>query len=363
MRHAVKMLKFINPNKIFYLSRIFDQKIHNPWSIEVQPTNKCNLSCEFCAYSKRRKRNPIQLSSGTMNALVKSVKNLDVKGVFISGGGEPLCWNSNDAKISNFIAEFSKNSDTALITNGTLLKNDNLEAAKHCFYVMFSLYNPRYYKSGMTEKMYNQVIENLKNIVKWKRDVKAKLPFIILKLIIDKNNYKDVPLIYKEVESLGADNILFRYARNYEGETNIEISSKQKKELSSLIMNMKENIDANKTNILDLAKGITLETPGSVNVKKPAKCWIVDFGFYGAIDAAGDVYPCLFYLGDKDFSIGNVNDTPLEEIWGSKLHQRIIEKLHKEIKDDICRKCRFMRYNEEIERLKEDFVEAHASFI
>ncbi|MEA2037365.1 MAG: radical SAM protein [Nanoarchaeota archaeon] len=357
------MLKFIDPNKIFYLSRIFDKKIHNPWSLEIQPTNNCNLSCNFCAYSKRRKSNNVKLSSEVMRELVKSIKNLGVKGVFISGGGEPLCWSSDDSRISDFIVELSKNSDTALITNGVLLNNKNLEASKHCFYAMVSLYNPNYYKNGMTEEMYNRIIGNIKSLVKWKMDVKAKLPFIIIKVIIDKNNYKEVPLIYKEVESLGVDNIVFRYARNYEGETNIEISPQQKKELYLLLKEIKDDIDETKTNILDLAKGITPEKPRSVNTNKPSRCWIVDFGLYGAVDAAGDVYPCLFYLGNKDFSIGNVNNLPLEKIWGSKLHQRIIEKLHKEIDKGICERCRFMRYNEEIEKLKKDFVEAHASFI
>ena len=67
------MLPFLNPMKIFHVEGIFDDKIKYPWSLEIQPTNKCNLECNFCAYKKRRKKYPIQLPPKVFNDLINSI--------------------------------------------------------------------------------------------------------------------------------------------------------------------------------------------------------------------------------------------------------------------------------------------------
>jgi hypothetical protein len=40
-------LPFLDPKKIFFVKGILDNKISYPWSLEIQPTDKCNLECNF----------------------------------------------------------------------------------------------------------------------------------------------------------------------------------------------------------------------------------------------------------------------------------------------------------------------------
>ena len=58
-----------------------------PVSLEIQPTDRCNLSCRFCAYRDLRLNGglPVQVFSGLVQELVTEQKT---RSVVFSGGGE-----------------------------------------------------------------------------------------------------------------------------------------------------------------------------------------------------------------------------------------------------------------------------------
>ena len=58
-----------------------------PIHVQLNPTNACNLECEFCSCSARDKK--IRLPFDLIKDMMVMFKRLGMKAVTITGGGEP----------------------------------------------------------------------------------------------------------------------------------------------------------------------------------------------------------------------------------------------------------------------------------
>jgi len=83
-----------------------------PQSLQVAPTEKCNLKCNFCSVVNRSKKFELPISD-LMCATEKFIE-LGSKTVEITGGGEPLCYSDLDTYLE-FLEYRVK---IGLITNG-----------------------------------------------------------------------------------------------------------------------------------------------------------------------------------------------------------------------------------------------------
>jgi len=95
-------------------------------SVHLMPQNRCNQHCEFCSYRMPNNRNADvfdpgeSLSWGAMKELLADFRALGVRGVEVTGGGEPLAYPHTD----KLWREFAKHGfATALVTNGTPLRD------------------------------------------------------------------------------------------------------------------------------------------------------------------------------------------------------------------------------------------------
>lgn len=61
-----------------------------PWTLEVYPTLRCNLSCRFCDTTDRHRPAQGELSAARWSALVAEAADLGAKRIMVLGGGEPL---------------------------------------------------------------------------------------------------------------------------------------------------------------------------------------------------------------------------------------------------------------------------------
>jgi hypothetical protein len=134
-------------NKIFAhhdkLSQYFDpeeKKKMGPITVEMHPSTYCNHSCPGCIYGVRN-LSPCQKHNFDMKLLpelIEDMKELGVKGVNLSGGGEPLMHPNCDSIIKQLKkAGF----DVGLITNGALLDKpaDIENVLDNCLWVRFSV--------------------------------------------------------------------------------------------------------------------------------------------------------------------------------------------------------------------------------
>lgn len=89
-----------------------------PIHVQFLPTNKCNLSCDFCSCSNEDRS--IEMSMADVNKAVHILSSLGTEAVTITGGGEPLTHPNIDSILQRF---HSSNIEIGLVTNGTLIEN------------------------------------------------------------------------------------------------------------------------------------------------------------------------------------------------------------------------------------------------
>lgn len=96
-----------------------------PITVEFHPTNRCNHCCPVCTFNIPEHKDGIGkaiFNTKLLPKLIKDLKELKVRGIFVSGGGEPLMHPELPEILSSFREE---GFDVGLVTNGSLLLSPN----------------------------------------------------------------------------------------------------------------------------------------------------------------------------------------------------------------------------------------------
>lgn len=123
------MLPFYNPSRILLYMKELEEK--TPVFLELHPSNFCNHRCIWCRYVRNTGMLPLEF----MLDLLK--KYPQVKGIRITGGGEPL--------INKYIIDFIERCGrmgiaTSIETNGSLLDTRSINIiGNNCRYCRISL--------------------------------------------------------------------------------------------------------------------------------------------------------------------------------------------------------------------------------
>ncbi|MEW5946511.1 MAG: radical SAM protein [bacterium] len=130
-----------NPWKILYwrerVEKLLRGEMPDPIVFTIDPSNKCNLSCEWCFTQDYIRENPYVLDAGLMHSLIDELAGTELQSIALCGGGEPLA-NPETPNAIRHIAETGKK--VGLITNGTLLTDDAISAVlKCCDYIRISV--------------------------------------------------------------------------------------------------------------------------------------------------------------------------------------------------------------------------------
>lgn len=88
-----------------------------PITLDVSPTNQCNLNCSFCSV-KERDQEEYLLPTQSLS-IVKKYMDLGIKSVVLTGGGEPTLWKYFDRFVRHCKDTFQLK--LGLITNGLKL--------------------------------------------------------------------------------------------------------------------------------------------------------------------------------------------------------------------------------------------------
>jgi radical SAM protein with 4Fe4S-binding SPASM domain len=179
---------------------------------------------------------------------------------------------------------------------------------------------------GTTQDVYQQyrvggnlekVLEGAKNIVKWKKELKSKTPFVFFQFLVVKPNEHQIEDIKRLAKEVGVDEVRFKTAQVYEYETDpnnlIPTTDKYSR--------YKKNADGSYTAKNKLAN----------------RCWKLQHA--NVITWDGLVVPCCF---DKDAThqLGNLKTQSFKEIWQNDNYQQFRGELMKSRKNiDICANC------------------------
>jgi MoaA/NifB/PqqE/SkfB family radical SAM enzyme len=334
------------------------EPLPSPHTLEIEPTLLCNANCHFCSYEADIATYRDEIASGITKPFEKddAIQLLDAikragttSGIFWSGGGEPLLWPPIIDAIK-YSAEFA---DVALQTNGARLHKINEDGCLGSIKLLaISVYadNADLHRSIAGVNSFDRVIQNIKESIK----IKDKLGLgtcITAKILVDRYNYSRLPQIVSFYRSLGVDSIGIREVQdyNYGGDgkrlESVELTDQQRDILAKII------VESGADDPVLLSFLQAMKSKGS----RPAitdHCYNAIDGHFACIDARGFVYLGNPEIGQQDMSIGNILETPWQNIWKSPRHYEVISKMEDMQLLGACANglCRHVRSNIGVQR-------------
>jgi len=178
---------------------------------------------------------------------------------------------------------------------------------------------------GTTQDVYEQyrvggklakVLEGTKNVVKWKKEMKSRTPFIVFQFLVVKPNEHQIEDVKKLAKEMGVDDVWFKTAQVYDYEN----------DPNKLIPTLDKYSRYKKTSSGYEFKG-----------KLANHCWRLWHD--PVITWDGLVAPCCF---DKDaqHQLGDLKERSFKEIWENGEYKKFRTAILKGRKNiDICSNC------------------------
>lgn len=256
------------------------------------------------------------LQTDFFDKLIKEHKNTLINLTFYFQG-EPYL-NPDFLKMVNHASENKIYTITS--TNAHYLNNENakktIESKLDKLIISIDGTTQNTYEQYRVGGHLDKVIEGAKNVVKWRKELKSKTPYIVFQFLVVKPNQHQIEDIYKLADEIGVDEVKLKTAQVYDFENgNDLIPTIEKYSRYKQMPNGKWQI---KNKLLN-------------------QCWRMWSGCVITWD--GLVVPCCF---DKDakHQLGDLKQMSFKEIWFSDKYnsfRKSVLKSRKEI--DICTNC------------------------
>lgn len=315
--------RFVNAVKVlcsFYVSRFLKRPVQwgYPVSISFEPTTSCNLRCPECPSGLRQFSRPTGMLKNDFFTRTIDEIHKELLYLIFYFQGEPYL-NPDFLKMVKYASD--KKIYTATSTNAHYLTD---EIAKKT--VESGLDRLIISIDGTTQDVYQQyrvggnlekVLAGARNIVKWKKQLKSKTPFVFFQFLVVKPNQHQIEEIKKLGKEVGVDEVRFKTAQVYDYKT----------DPNNLIPTI-DKYSRYKKN----ADGTYIPKNKLAN-----RCWKLQHA--NVITWDGLVVPCCF---DKDamHQLGNLKTQSFKEIWHNDNYKQFRSQLMKSRKNiDICANC------------------------
>jgi radical SAM protein with 4Fe4S-binding SPASM domain len=304
----------------FYISKWTGRPVQwgFPVSISIEPTTSCNLRCPECPSGLRAFTRPTGMLqkdffTETIDQLYKELFYL----VFYFQG-EPYL---NPQFLDMVKYASSKRIYTATSTNAHYLNDANakktIESGLNRLIISIDGTTQDVYEQYRIGGQLSKVLEGAKNMVKWKREMKSKTPFIIFQFLVVKPNEHQIEDVTKLAAEIGVDDVWFKTAQVYDYE------------------NDPHQLIPTNDKYSRYRKGKNQET--TVKNTLQNHCWRLWHA--PVITWDGLVVPCCF---DKDaqHQLGDLKGRPFKEIWQNGKYTAFRKKIMQSRKNiDICANC------------------------
>ncbi|HYG50975.1 MAG TPA: radical SAM protein, partial [Flavobacteriales bacterium] len=217
-RRSVNMMKVLGS---YYIAKWTKKSIQwgMPVSISFEPTTSCNLRCPECPSGLRAFTRPTGMLQKDFFRETIDQLSKDLLYLVFYFQGEPYL----NPDFLNMVAyAASKKIYTATSTNAHYLTDDNAKRT-----VESGLDRLIISIDGTTQEVYQQyrvggrlskVLEGAANVVKWKRELKSKTPFIIFQFLVVRHNEHQIGEVERLAKEIGVDQVRLKTAQVYDYE-------------------------------------------------------------------------------------------------------------------------------------------------
>lgn len=304
----------------FYVSRILQKPVQwgLPISISFEPTTSCNLRCPECPSGLREFTRPTgMLKKDFFRETIDDIYK-DILYLIFYFQGEPYL-NRDFLEMVKYAS--AKGIYTATSTNAHYLTDEvakkTVESGLDRLIISIDGTTQEVYKQYRRGGNVEKVIQGARNIVKWKKELKSKTPFVFFQFLVVKPNEHQVEDIKKLAAEVGVDEVRFKTAQVYDYEND-----------PNQLIPLNEKFSRYKKN---------KEGKQEAKNKLANHCW--KLWHANVITWDGMVVPCCF---DKDAShrLGNLKNQSFKQIWHNDNYKQFRKELMTSRKNiDICANC------------------------
>jgi len=324
-----------------------------PITIDCAITTRCNYKCVYC-YGQLQSINQFpHLEKEVVFNFLKDAAEIGVKAVSFVSDGESTC---NPCYADAIVYGKSLGLDMALGTNGSLLNKESLEKILPCLtYLRFNISagdKDRYcYIHGVSEKAYENVIENIKTAVKIRRENNLSVTIGLQMVLMPEFQDQIIPLT-KLGKELGVDYLVIKHCSDDE-EHSLGVDYKK---YDVMFDTMRE---AESYSTEDYQVSVKWSKITDYGTKSYKACYGPPFILQ--LSGSGLVAPCgmLFNQKYKKFHIGNIKEKRFKDIFNSERYWEVMDYIASEkfnAQKDCGTNCLQHKTNEVLNRLKRDNI-------
>lgn len=303
----------------FYLTKWAGKPIQwgLPFSISFEPTTSCNLRCPECPSGLRAFTRPIGMLEKDFFRKTIDEIHKDLLYLIFYFQGEPYL-NPDFLEMVKYAA--AKKIYTATSTNAHYLNDENarktIESGLDRLIISIDGTTQEVYQQYRIGGKLEKVLEGARNIVKWKKQMNSKTPYVFFQFLVVKPNEHQIEDIKKLAEEIGVDGVRFKTAQVYDFENGnpliptIDKYARYKKQANGKYT-IKNSLDNN--------------------------CWKLWHSCVISWD--GLVVPCCFDK-DADYKLGDLKKDQFATIWQDDNYKQFRKKLLTGRKNiEICANC------------------------
>ena len=304
----------------FYAGRLLNKPVQwgYPVSISFEPTTSCNLRCPECPSGLRAFTRPTGMLQKDFFTRTIDEIHKELLYLIFYFQGEPYL-NPDFLDMVKYAS--SKGIYTATSTNAHYLNDADakrtIESGLDRLIISIDGTTQDVYKQYRVGGNIDKVIDGAKNIVKWKKELNSKTPFIFFQFLVVKPNEHQIEDIKRLAKEVGVDEVRFKTAQVYD----------YARDPNKLIPT------------IDKFSRYKKENNGTYKSKNKLanRCWKMQHA--NVITWDGLVVPCCF---DKDamHQLGNLKNQSFKEVWHNDNYKQFRSQLMKSRKNiDICSNC------------------------
>jgi radical SAM protein with 4Fe4S-binding SPASM domain len=289
----------------------------NPFALSIEPTTSCNLRCPECPSGLRSFTRPTGMLEVELFQKALDDCSKDLIYLILYFQGEPYLHPNFHNMVS--LAK-SRKLYVATSTNAHYLTDEHaratVESGLDRLIISLDGTDQSTYESYRIGGKIEKVLEGTKNIIKWRKKLKADKPFVVFQFLVTAKNEHQIPEVKALADEIGVDDVWFKTAQVYDYENGHELIP-----VDSKYSRYRQRRDGK----WDLKN------------KFENRCW--KMWHSAVITWDGKVVPCCF---DKDASheMGNIRDIEFIKIWQSKKYNQFRAKLlNNRSSIEMCKNC------------------------
>ncbi|MBN2781754.1 MAG: radical SAM protein [Campylobacterales bacterium] len=290
------------------------ETIKAPIHIRIKPTNVCNHNCWYCAY----KVDNLQLGQDMvekdfipedkMIEILDDCKDMGVKAITFSGGGEPFTYRFFKQTIQKLIEDKIA---FASLTNGSRLNGEIAQLfALNATWLRVSIdgYNDESYAKARSVKVgeFTKIVNNMKDFV----NIPNRTCNLGVSFIIDHTNYTKVYEFSSLMKEIGVDSIkLSGCVVENEGEKNNEYHKPFFDEAKDLCQRVKDELEDESFEVFDSYHYLEDKFDKDYT-------WCPYSQILPVIGADLNIYPCQDKAYNLDNGlVGTIKDKRFKDFW------------------------------------------------